>query len=483
MVGFDGELKIIKDQLIEESKDTTFISIVGMSGLGKTTLIKKVFEDSEIEYEFFPRLWVYVSRSMNRREIFMDIIRQFTKQTNDYKNMSEEELGERIKEFLKDEKYLIAMDDVWCKEDLELLKIVFPNSKNGSRVLITTRDFGVARDVDSYGKPHALKFLSNDESFELLTMKVFGKEAFPEYLEFPARRIAEKCNGLPLAIVVIAGVLNKGQSSLLWNEVAENLISIFNHETQDYNNILRLSYNHLSNHTKDCFLYLAAFPIEHEISVWKLIRLWIAEGFIPPVSGSTMERTAYSYLKEIVSRNLLMVVKRRADGGIKTCRLNNTLHEFCKDEAAKNYLFHEINGARIEGNDNYRRLCVRSSLKDFIGSEEKPSGEHIRSLLTSHKLDVPKEHLQQRRYRRRPVATIPHHAITGAPPSPSPTNSDQKPPSHLAIAESPPCRSSHRSLSLDEPAGGNHNVSTAFTHPFPSMTNSTTITSNVRCQD
>nr|GME01726.1 putative late blight resistance protein homolog R1B-14 [Ipomoea batatas] len=106
-----------------------------------------------------------------------------------------------------------------------------------------------------------------------------------------------------------------------------------------------------------------------------------------------MERTAYSYLKEIVSRNLLMVVKRRADGDIKTCRLNDTLHEFCKDEAAKNYLFHEINGARMEGNDNYRRLCVRSSLKDFIGSEEKPSGEHIRSLLTSHKLDVPKEHL------------------------------------------------------------------------------------------
>nr|GMD26704.1 putative late blight resistance protein homolog R1B-14 [Ipomoea batatas] len=392
MVGFDGEVKIIKDQLIEESKDTTFISIVGMSGLGKTTLIKEVFEDSKIEYEFFPRLWVYVSRSMNRREIFMDIIRQFTKQTNDYKNMSEEELAERIKEFLKDEKYLIVMDDVWNEKDFELLRIAFPNNQNGSRVLVTTRDTGLAKHADSYGKPHVLKFLTGEESLELLKQSVFGKEAFPAYLEFPARRIAEKCNGLPLAIVVIAGVLNNDQVSS-WNDVAENPMPILNRRAQDYNYILRLSYSQLPNHTKDCFLYLAAFPIEHEISVWKLIRLWIAEGFIPPVSDSTMERTADSYLKEIVSRNLLMVVKRRADGDIKTCRLHDTLHEFCKDEAIKNYLFNEINGAKIEGNENYRRLCIRSSVKDFIGSEDKPSGEHIRSLLASHKLDVPKEHL------------------------------------------------------------------------------------------
>nr|GMD21979.1 putative late blight resistance protein homolog R1B-14 [Ipomoea batatas] len=69
VVGFDDEVQTIKDRVIKGSKDTTFISIVGMGGLGKTTLMKMVFNDSEIHYDFFPRIWVYVSRSMNRREI------------------------------------------------------------------------------------------------------------------------------------------------------------------------------------------------------------------------------------------------------------------------------------------------------------------------------------------------------------------------------------------------------------------------------
>ncbi|XP_019160189.1 PREDICTED: putative late blight resistance protein homolog R1A-10 [Ipomoea nil] len=391
VVGFDGEAKTIKELLTKGSKDTTFISIVGMAGLGKTTLTKMVFNDSDIQYEFFTRLWVYVSRSMNRRQIFMDIISRFTKQTDDFKNVSEELLAESIKEYLKGGKYFIVMDDVWHKKDWDLLKIAFPNNHNGSRVLVTTRNNVVATYADTYAKPHNLKFLEDEECLELLKKKVFRKEAFPGYLEAPGRSIAKKCNGLPLAVVVIAGVLNKDQVSS-WNEVAENPMPILNRQTQDYNDILRLSYNQLPSDTKDCFLYLAAFPIGHEIFVWKLIRLWIAEGFIPP-SNSTMERTADSYLKEFVSRNLLMVVKRRADGDIKTCRLHDTLHEFCKDEAVKNYLFHEINGARIEANDNYRRLCIRSSLNDFIVSEDKPSGEHIRSLLASDKLDVKREHL------------------------------------------------------------------------------------------
>ncbi|XP_031122634.1 putative late blight resistance protein homolog R1A-10 [Ipomoea triloba] len=391
VIGFDEEAKTIKDRLTEKLNDTVIISIVGMAGLGKTTLTNMVFNDRELHYGSFTRLWLHVSRNMNRRRIFMDIISEFTKELSAYNEMRDEQLAQRIKEFLKDGMYFIVLDDVWKTTDWDHLKIAFPNNQKGSRILVTTRNLEVANHVDSKNAPHKLKFLEPGESWELLQKKVFHKETCPEHLAPTGRSIAKKCNGLPLAVVVIAGVLDKNDTAARWKEVAEDPFPLINRESQSYNELVSLSYNQLPSHTKDCFLYLAAFPMGHEIPVWKLICLWIAEGFIP--SSKNMEGTAETYLKDFVNRNLLMVMKKRADGEIKSCRLHDTLHEFCKSEAMKNNLFHEIDGAKIEGNKDYRRLCIRSNLRSFIHSESKPSGEHIRSLLTSTKYEVPKEHL------------------------------------------------------------------------------------------
>ncbi|XP_019160187.1 PREDICTED: putative late blight resistance protein homolog R1A-10 [Ipomoea nil] len=392
VIGFDTEAKIINDRLTEKLNDTMVISIVGMPGLGKTTLANMVFKDHKLHYESFTHLWIHVSSNMNRRQIFMDIISKLNKETRGCKHMSDDQLASNIKEFLNDIKYFIVMDDVCSTRDWNHLKIAFPNNQKGSRILVTTRTFEVANHVDSKNAPHELKYLELEESWELLEKKVFRKEACPNHLVSTGRSIAKKCNGIPLAVVVIAGVLDKNSTAAKWEEVAEDPFQLINQENQSYNELVSLSYNQLPNHTKDCFLYLAAFPMGHEIPVRKLICLWIAEGFIPS-SSHNMEGTAKIYLKDFVNRNLLMVVKKTADGEIKSCRLPDTLHEFCKSEAMKNNLFHEIDGTRIEGNENYRRLCIRSNLRSFIDSESKPSGEHIRSLLTSTKYEIPEEHL------------------------------------------------------------------------------------------
>ncbi|XP_019160267.1 PREDICTED: putative late blight resistance protein homolog R1B-14 [Ipomoea nil] len=394
LVGFDEDAQTIKYRLTEKLDDTTVIAIVGGAGIGKTTLMKMIFNDRELRHEFFTRLWIYVSMTVNRKQIFMDIISNFTKETSGYKDMKEEQLAERIQDFLMEGKYFIVVDDLWRTEDWDYLRTAFPNNQKGSRILVTTRVLEVANHVDSKNAPYKLNFLSVEQSWELLQKKVFPMGTCPSYLESIGRRIAIKCNGLPQAVVVIAGVLDKNSSPAEWLEVAEDLFPLINWENQSYNELVLLNYNHLRNYTKDCFLYLAAFPMGHEIPVWKLIRLWIAEGFIPYSSQQNMEGTAETYLKDFVNRNLLMVVKTRADGEIKSCRLHDRLHEFCKSEAMKNNLFHEIDGARIEGNENYRRLSIRFSLKDFIaGSKDKSSGQHIRSLLTSTKLKIPKQHL------------------------------------------------------------------------------------------
>nr|GMD16773.1 putative late blight resistance protein homolog R1B-14 [Ipomoea batatas] len=213
VVGFDGEATTIKNLLKGGSNDLTVISIEGMAGLGKTTLTKMVFEDRDIQFEFFTRLWVYVSKTFNRRQIFLDILSSFTKTTKDFQNMSDQSLVDKIKEYLKGGKYFIVVDDVWRENDWDCLKIAFPDSKNGSRVLLTTRHHTVASHADSTRDPHQLKFLENEESWELLKKKVFRKERCPKPLEDTGKRIALKCNGLPLAVVVIAGVLDKNSTA------------------------------------------------------------------------------------------------------------------------------------------------------------------------------------------------------------------------------------------------------------------------------
>nr|GLL32189.1 putative late blight resistance protein homolog R1B-14 [Ipomoea trifida] len=398
VVGFDSEAKLIKDLLMKGSTDLRVISIEGMAGLGKTTLTKMIFKDREIQYEFFTRLWVYVSKTMNRRQIFLDILNNFTNNTKEFKGMSEEKLVEKIKEYLEGGKYFIVVDDVWTENDWKSLQIAFPNNNKGSRVLLTTRLHNVASHAASTGTPHQLKFLSSEESWELLEKKVFRQERCPPPLEKTGKSIARKCNGLPLAVVVIAGVLNKDSTATEWKRIAEDPFPTINKEHQSYNKLVRLSYDHLQPYNlQDCFLYLAVYPTGHEIAAWKLIRLWISEGFIPLIDGgnsSELEVTAEKYLKELVDRNLLMVLKRRADGQIKTCRIHDTLHEFCKTEAANKNLFHEMNGGRFELSKP-RRLCVHSSIIEFLTSETKPSSEHVHSFLSScsNEIEIPNEHL------------------------------------------------------------------------------------------
>ncbi|XP_019164920.1 PREDICTED: putative disease resistance protein At1g50180 [Ipomoea nil] len=263
VVGFAEEARVIKNRLINGSDNLTFISIKGMAGLGKTTLTKMVYKDRDLQHDFFTCIWVYVSRTFNRRLIFLDILSNFTKETKKFHDMTDETLSEKIQEFLGDNKYFIVMDDVWTVKDWDCLKIAFSNNKKGSRVLVTTRHEKVASHIDSDGKPHQLKFLTNNESWELLAKKVFRKERCPSFLETPGMCIAIKCKGLPLAIVVIAGVLDKNSTANEWKKVAEDPFPVIgNQENQSYYELVKLSYDHLPVHLKDCFYTLVFFLLD-----------------------------------------------------------------------------------------------------------------------------------------------------------------------------------------------------------------------------
>ncbi|XP_059282803.1 putative late blight resistance protein homolog R1B-14 [Lycium ferocissimum] len=398
VVGFDKEADKVIDRLLQGSGDLVVIPVVGMPGLGKTTLANKIYKHSKIEYAFFTRIWVYVSQSYRRRELFLNIISKFTRNTKQYHDMCEEDLADTIQGFLgKGGKYLVVLDDVWSTEAWERIKIAFPNNNKYNRVLLTTRDSKVAKHCND--TPHNLKFLTAKESWILLEKKVFQKDKCPGELGRPGQSIARKCKGLPLAIVVIAGALiGKGKTTREWEQVdqsvGEHLINKDNPE--NCNKLVQMSYDRLPYDLKACFLYCGAFPKGFEIPAWKLIRMWIAEGFIQYKGNLPLEYKAEDYLNDLVNRNLVMVMQRTSDGQTKTCRLHDMLHEFCKQEATKEEnLFQEVT-IGVEQSfpgkrelSTYRRLSIHSSILEFLST--KPVGEYVRSLLSfsSKNIEMP----------------------------------------------------------------------------------------------
>lgn len=388
VVGFDEEAKEIVSRLTNISESLEVVSIVGMGGLGKTTLAKKVYCDPAIEFHFFVRAWVYVSQEYNRKEVLLAILSSLIQPCDQSYKLNEEMLIEEICKQLNGRRYLIVLDDVWTDDAWNDLKMAFPNQDFGSRILLTTRNTEVAHLANPDSKPHHLRFLNDDESWKLLSMKVFRRNSCPFELVELGQTIAKKCYGLPLAIVVIAGLLlKKDKTRDLWKKVAESVSSYVARDPKQCLDVLALSYNHLPDHLKVCFIYFGAFPEDFPIPVWKLIMLWVAEGFILQKGQDCLEDLAEEYLEDLVERNLILVAKKRSNGRIKTCRVHDMLRDLCLREAAEeNFLqvikgnIQDLNSLISSGNFNYhRRLCVHSHVMNFIHS--RPCGPHVRSFL------------------------------------------------------------------------------------------------------
>ncbi|KAL7181151.1 hypothetical protein ACSBR1_040087 [Camellia fascicularis] len=164
--------------------------------------------------------------------------------------------------------------------------------------------------------PISLRFLRDDESWDLFRQKVFGRgESCPPKFTEIGKQIVKRCQGLPLAIVVVAGMLvNEGKSLEVWNHAKETLNSQMDVDPQLWMKTLSLGYNQLPHHLKPCFLYFGTFPEDFEIPVKKLIWLWIAEGFIRKTAGKCLEGVAEEYLMDLIDRSLLLVSRRGYNG-------------------------------------------------------------------------------------------------------------------------------------------------------------------------
>ncbi|KAM3222669.1 putative late blight resistance protein R1A-10 isoform X1 [Capsicum annuum] len=377
IVGLDEDLLKIKDRLIVQSSRLEVVPIVGMGGIGKTTLARRVYDDSLITYHFYVRAWISVSQEFDRRDIFLGILQSISTVNDEVeRNSTTEQLAERVYRSLKGRKYLILLDDMWSIEPWQHVRRSFPDDHNGSRIVLTTRLVDVASSASSANSLHQMRFLSMEESWTLLRDKVFGNDSYPPELEKIGRYIGHQCQGLPLAVVAIGGLLSKmRKETSSWENVAEKVGSLMTSDSMDCLSILSLSYNHLPPYLKPCFLYIGVFAETREIPVWKLIKLWIAEGFIKKVKHKNLEGVAEETLRELVDRSLVLVGKHSSVGKIKTCKMHDLVRDMCLREAqSENFIHFKTrygHDSLLENIDCLRRVVdfnkyTHSGLSEFM---------------------------------------------------------------------------------------------------------------------
>ncbi|XP_075489441.1 putative late blight resistance protein homolog R1A-3 [Primulina tabacum] len=348
VVGFDDDLNAIKERLYEDSAKLQIISIVGMGGIGKTTLARRAHEDSLLAQYFDICAWITVSAEYQRREIFWGLL-QYFKKPNDEELVDESEgqLAKLVHQNLIGRRYLIVIDDIWSTKAWDDLKMIFPDDGSGSRILLTTRISDVAVHAGSSSSPfHQMNFLNEDQSWTLLQKKHFGQESCPPQLVEIGKKIARNCGGLPLTIVVVAGLLLSSSDMTkeeLWENVSENIISMEPTIELQCSKILCLSYDRLPIWLKPCFLYITAFPEDYNIDVSKLIKLWVAEGFLKPSDQSKcLEDVGEQYLEDLVHRNMILVRQKGPDEKLETVGVHDMLREICTTEAEKEGFLHHV---------------------------------------------------------------------------------------------------------------------------------------------
>ncbi|KAH6770556.1 hypothetical protein C2S52_015359 [Perilla frutescens var. hirtella] len=395
VVGFEDERSALIRYLSEETEKLDVISIVGMPGIGKTTLARMVYKDPDIEYNFPIRIWIHVSNKLTEKDVFVNILRQVNGMSEDLIGKSDEELAQLVVWHLRNGRFLIVMDDVRSADDWDKIRVGLPVGNKMSKVLITTCDVELGRHANRSRLPHKLQVLDESQSWKLLQLEVFGKHECPPQLENIGKLIAKQCEGLPLAIVVIGAILIQEDSSSSSDMRARRTAWI--KASQSFPKFRdKKFYDNLPSHLQVCFLYLAMFPYDFEIPAWGLIHMWIAEGFIiREYDDATLEETAEIYLEDLINRNLVQVIEIKSNGKVKTCRIHRMLHHFCKIEAGierENVLqeikFTDGGVSELPINDllKCRRLCIHSNILGFLSS--KPFAPHVRSFASFSKDDI-----------------------------------------------------------------------------------------------
>ncbi|KAH0713845.1 hypothetical protein KY289_009804 [Solanum tuberosum] len=330
--GRQNEIENLIGRLLSKDtkgKNLAVVPIVGMGGLGKTTLAKAVYNDERVQKHFGLKAWFCVSEAYDAFRITKGLLQEIGKFDSKDVHNNLNQLQVKLKESLKGKKFLIVLDDVWNNNYNKWVELrnVFVQGDIGSKIIVTTRKETVASMMG--GKKISMDKLSTKASWSLFKRHAFENMdlmGHPE-LEEVGKQIADKCKGLPLALKTLAGMLRSKSEVGEWERILRS--EIWELPDNDILPALMLSYNDLPVHLKRCFSYCAIFPKDYPFRKEQVIHLWIANGIVPK-DDEIIQDSGNLYFLELRSRSLFEKVPNPSKRNIEELFL---MHDLVNDLA------------------------------------------------------------------------------------------------------------------------------------------------------
>jgi len=352
VIGRDRDKENIINFLMhpDASKKIHVISIVGLGGLGKTTLAKWVYNDERVVQTFQLRMWVCVSEDFSVIRLIKEILKSACGTIDE--NWNADVSQTRLRELLKDKKFLLVLDDVWNEDHnkwIELRGLLIDGFK-GSKIIVTTRSNLVA-SVMSSDSTYNLEGLSQDDCLSLFVKCAFeeGEDKQRPNLLNIGKEIVKKCKGVPLVVKTLGRLLYSKVDEREWEDVRDSEIWKLGQKESDILPSLRLSYDQMPNDLKQCFAFCSLFPKDHKYRSWYLVQLWMAHGLIRETSinkKQELEDVGEMYINELVSRSFFQdVEKETLSGPFYTFKMHDLIHDLAisvaQGECSKVYLGNE----------------------------------------------------------------------------------------------------------------------------------------------
>ncbi|XP_050281935.1 putative disease resistance protein RGA3 [Quercus robur] len=320
VIGREEDKKAIIGSLLDPNvkENVSVLPIVGIGGLGKTTVAQLVFNDKELRDHFEPKVWVCVSENFDVKIIVEKILECIKNEKP--KDLEMNTLVNNLQKEINGKRYLLVLDDVWNenREKWLSLKDILTGGARGSGILLTTRIKKVAEITKSM-QLHLLRGLDDQQSWSLLKKMAFkeGEELKNASFEKIGNEILKKCGGIPLAIRAIGGLLYLRKSVREWQLFKDNDLLNISEEANDILPTLKLSYDHLPSHLKQCFAFCSIFPKDCKIEKVSLIYMWMAQGFIKLYNEKKCPQdVGNEYFMDLLWRSFFQEVEKDELGNI-----------------------------------------------------------------------------------------------------------------------------------------------------------------------